>query len=92
MTSSEQIENIERVVRLRSRRAAVGTGAADGRSGEDAVRSSVGAQATLDLAATTTAMMVMMTLDTTELLNCGLLEIRKSLLSRGQITRLKGLP
>ncbi len=87
MTSSEQIESIERVVRLRSRRAAVGAGAvgtsaAGARSGEDAVRSSVGAQAALDLGATTTAMMVMMTLDTTELLNRGLLEIRKSLLSR----------
>ena len=84
MTSSEQIESIERVVRLRSRRAAIsaaGTAGAAARTGEDAVRSSVGAQAALDLGATT-AMMVMMTLDTTELLNRGLLEIRKSLLSR----------
>ena len=37
--------------------------------------------------------MVMMTMDsTTKLLRCSLLEIRKSLLRRGQVPRLKCLP
>lgn len=89
--SGEQIEKIERVVRLRGR-SAVAVGAARAQTVEKTVRSIAAARATLNLAAAATAVMVVVKVHTAEPLSRILLEGRKSLLSRLQITRLKCLP